>query len=141
MIVLDTSILSLAFRRRPEAAPESAEAVELRRLIRDDVPLGIPGIAAQELLSGVPAQRQFGELATHLEGFPLLLSGREEHVLGARIANACRASGVAVATIDCLIAAQTIHAGGLLFTTDADFGRMARHCDLQIYPGPAGVEG
>jgi predicted nucleic acid-binding protein len=38
--------------------------------------------------------------------------------------------------VDALIAAQTIGAGGALFTLDADFGRVARRSSLELYAAP-----
>ena len=59
MIVLDTSVLSLVFRRKAKAAVDPPAALALRRMIADDWPLGIPGIVLQELLSGVRTPTQF----------------------------------------------------------------------------------
>ena len=92
MIVLDTSILSLAFRRR----------------LRDE------------------------------DGFHILLASEAHHVRAAQIRNACRHHGLACSTIDALIAAQAIESGGRLFTTDADFQRIALHCPLELVDEGAG---
>ncbi len=53
MILVDPCVWSLAFRR-PRARVHTSPAVRrLRRLVDEDVPVGIPGIVLQELLSGV----------------------------------------------------------------------------------------
>ena len=132
MIVLDTSVLSAAFRRRKRTQAEPYAATLLRRLIGEDAPVGIPGIVLQELLSGIRASDQFDRLTTITRGFAILTADREHHVLAARLSNACRRTGVAATTIDCLIAAQTIAADGRLFTLDRDFRLMAPHCGLKL---------
>lgn len=130
MILLDTTILSLAFRRRRGEAAPPAEVSRLRHLIELDAPLAIPGIVYQEVLSGVRDQRQ--SLERLLEGFPLVLATQVHHLHAARLANACRRAGIAVSTPDCLIAATAAEEGADLFTLDADFARIARHWPLRL---------
>lgn len=134
MIVLDTSVLSLAFRRRRQVGHEPAPAIVLRQMIVDDWPLAVPGIVLQELLSGVRTSRQFHTLREQLQGLPVLLPDENQHLRAARITNACRGAGVSCSTVDALIAAQTIAAGGQLFTTDRGFEAVAPHCGLQLFP-------
>lgn len=67
-----------------------------------------------------------------MDGFPLLLARREDHLSAARISNACRRKGVSASTIDCLIAAQTISVKGELFTLDDDFELIASHTGLRL---------
>ncbi len=133
MIVLDTSVLSLVFRRPRKAGNRSPLAVVLRRMIVDDLPLVVPGIVLQELLCGVRSDKQFDTLQTHLLGFPLLLADESHHIRAAEIANTCRKAGVSCSTVDALIAAQTILERGQLFTTDRDFKAMASCCELRLY--------
>jgi len=134
LIVLDTSVLSAAFRRRTKIEKEPDVAALIKRLVREDVPLAIPGIVLQELLSGVRTDDQFERLQAVAEGFPVLTAERADHVVAAQVSNACRRAGVSATTIDCLIAAQTIVARGRLLTLDRDFGLMAPHCGLQLFP-------
>jgi predicted nucleic acid-binding protein len=133
LIVLDTSVLSLAFRRRRGDSVPPPAVTELAGLIQRDEPLGVPGIVLQELLSGVRTDEQFQRLADLMAGFPLLPTRREDHLAAARISNACRRKGASASTIDCLIAAQTISMKGELFTVDRDFGEIAEHTRLSLY--------
>lgn len=136
MILLDTSLLSLAFRRRP-SSHEPPAVTSFRRLVEADAPVAIPGIVLQELLSGVRTDTEVARLHTLLDGFSVILADRRDHVAAAGIANACRRHGVSVSTVDCLIAAQTTGRDAALFTLDADFERMRPHCDLRLFPvGP-----
>jgi len=132
MIVVDTSVLSLAFRRRARAQAEPSAARLLRRMVLEDIHVRVPGIVLQELLSGVRREAQFARLKSLVEGFPILAAERAHHVAAARISNACRRNGVATSAVDCLIAAQAVAADAPLFTTDEDFSRMAAHCRLRL---------
>jgi predicted nucleic acid-binding protein len=133
MILLDTTVLSLAFRRRRVAAEEPGPVRVLRDMVREDTPLAVPGIVMQELLSGIRADEQFHRLHDLLQGFPLVLAEAEDHLTASRISNACRRHGVSAAAVDCLIAAMAVVRRGRLFTLDEDFSSMARHCDLQLF--------
>lgn len=132
MIVLDTSILSLAFRRRRRTGNPPSVGV-LREMIAADVPLAVPGIVAQELLSGVRTDEQFRTIEKGLAGFPVLLAAERHHIRAARIINSCRSKGIACSTVDALIAALTTEEGGRLFTADADFRRIASCCELELF--------
>lgn len=140
MILLDTSVLSLAFRRRSGGEAEPQVAATLRRLVAEDAPMGVPGIVLQELLSGVRTVQEFDRLKGIMDGFPLVIARREDHLTVARIANACARKGVPTSTVDCLIAALAISRKAALFTLDADFARMAPLCGLTLFkvPGSGG---
>ena len=133
MILLDTTILSLAFRRRRAGLPEPAEVAALREKVRGKEPLGVPGIVLQELLSGVKGPSQFRELQGYLESFPVILAAREDHVAAAGLFNLCRGRGITLTLADCLIAAQAISRSAALWTLDSDFKRIARHCELKLF--------
>lgn len=132
MIVLDTSILSLAFRRRVRPLPEPREVGLFRRLVLAGEPMFLPGICLQEFLSGARAPEQARRLASVIEGFEVRPATEADHRLGAEIDAACRRLGVALTTVDALIAAQTIRARGRLFTLDADFLRIPRELGLRL---------
>ena len=133
MILIDTSVLSLAFRRRVKTSPEPPVVRTFRLLVEEDQPIAIPGIVLQELLSGVRTPGEFERLLQLVEGFPLVIATREHHVGAARIANACRQAGIAVSTVDCLIASMVVETESQLFTADNDFVRMAPHSGLQLF--------
>ena len=132
MILLDTSVLSLAFRRRRGGEAEPQAAATLRRLVAEDAPMGVPGIVLQELLSGVRTAQEFDRLKGIMDGFPLVIARREDHLTAARIANACARKGVPISTVDCLIAALAISRRAALFTRDTDFIRIAPHFGLTL---------
>jgi predicted nucleic acid-binding protein len=133
MILVDTSVWSVAFRRRSSEVKEPIEACMLRELIEADEDLALPGIVLQEILSGIREEVQFEKLKEILSGFPRILASEQTHIEAARIANICRSKGVAVSTVDCLIAAHAIELGARLFTGDKDFIYMADHCGLRLF--------
>lgn len=135
MIVLDTSVLSLALRRR-DASP-TPEASSLARMIEDGEDVAIPGIVLQELLSGIRESSVVQRLRQRLEAFPVLLATTADHVRAAEFVNRARANGVAITTVDALIAAIAVNRGGRLFTVDSDFGRLANLCGLELLDRPA----
>jgi predicted nucleic acid-binding protein len=108
-------------------------ALALKQLIGRDAPLFVPGIVCQELLSGIREPAHFARMQRILEGFPFLLATKEEHVLAARVANACRKAGIATTTPDCLIAATTIVHDAWLLTTDRDFELISQHSELRLF--------
>lgn len=132
MILVDTSVWSLAFRRRRSGLKEPDEARVLRELIEADEDVALPGIVLQEILSGIREEAQFERLKEILSGFPRILASERTHIEAAQIANLCRNKGVAVSTVDCLVAAQAIEHGAQLFTGDKDFIYMADHCGLKL---------
>jgi len=134
LIVLDTSVLSLAFRRRHLGLPSASDIrLEIERMIEQDWPLLVPGVVLQELLSGVREAAEFTRLRAVMGGFLVVTATIADHLAAANIANACRTKGIAASTIDCLIAAQAIGAGYSLFTLDEDFRRIATCCSLVLW--------
>lgn len=133
MIVIDTSVLSLAFRRRTKPGPELPVVRVFRRLVEEDQPVVIPGIVLQEVLSGVRAEDDFARLLDILGGFPIAAASKAHHVAAAKISNACRQSGISASAVDCLIAAMAVETKAKLLTVDEDFSHMARHGDLHLY--------
>lgn len=133
MILLDTTILSLAYRRHHKIEPEPPAIEILRQIILDDVPLAVPGIVLQEVLSGVRTEAQFERLKRLLEAFPIMTAEPRHHVLAAKIANACRRKEVATSTVDCLIAALATSIDASLFTLDENFVRMVPLCGMKLF--------
>ncbi len=132
MIVVDTSVWSLALRRRRNSGDAPAAARLLMSLIRDGQPVALPGVVMQELLSGLRHQAQFNRLRTLLEPYPLLLAEAAGHTLAAEISNACRQNGVQAGTVDALIVATTIRVNGTLLATDRDYADIAEHASFSL---------
>lgn len=133
MIILDNSLLSLAYRRRWREHGEPTEVTYFRKLVSKGADFGVPGIVLQELLSGLRPESEVKRLRGYLQRFQILLATEDDHVGAARIANACRGRGATVAAVDCLIASQTIRTGGALWTLDRDFAVIAQHSSLTLF--------
>jgi predicted nucleic acid-binding protein len=81
VILVDTSVWSIAFRRRRSESNEASEARVLRKLIEADAEIALPGIVLQELLSGIREKAQFARLEEILAGFPLILATQPTHII------------------------------------------------------------
>jgi predicted nucleic acid-binding protein len=136
VILFDTSVLSRVFRRKSPGAEERRLQAVFDDLMASDVPLGMPGIVLQEVLSGIRTQRQFVDLSAKLlAGFAIVPEGVSEHVEAARLKNVCLGKGLNLSGIDCLIAACASVGGHELFTVDEDFATIAKHSPLKLFKG------
>jgi predicted nucleic acid-binding protein len=136
VILFDTSVLSRVFRRRHPGAEERRLQAVFAELMTSDVPLGLPGIVLQEVLSGIRSQREFSDLAAKLlAAFAVVPEGVPEHVEAARVKNACLGKGLNLSGVDCLIAACAITGNHQLFAVDDDFEAIALHAPLKLFRG------
>lgn len=129
-VVVDTSVWSLALRRRKSEG--HAEAALLRRLIEDGEDIYLLGIILQEILQGVREPSDFASLREHLEAFPTIEVAREDYVKAAALKNRLLRKGVQASTVDALIASVSISYECRLFTADKDFTRIASHSALKL---------
>jgi predicted nucleic acid-binding protein len=136
VILLDTSVLSRVFRRRRPGPEERRLQLVFDEMMASDLPLGLPGVVLQEVLSGIRSDRQFKELtAKLLAAFTVVPEGIPEHIEAARIKNVCLGKGLNVSGVDCLIAACAIAGNHELFAVDEDFDAIARHTPLRLFRG------
>ncbi len=134
-VLVDTSVLSLAFRRsRPEllAAADRAVVDRLRRLSTDD-DVALIGAIRQEALSGLKTPAQFDRIRSVLDGFRCLPTDVADHDVAAEAFNRCRSRGIAGGPIDMLICASATRHGLPVFTVDPDFGRYATVLPVRLY--------
>ena len=122
-VLVDTSIWSLALRRQRHAPQPWQQAVtqDLSDLIGDGR-AAIIGPVRQELLSGIAQPKQFASLLQSLRAFPDIAIRTDDWEHAARIANACRSSGIAGSTVDFLLCAVAIGNDMELFTADRPGG-------------------
>lgn len=138
MIIVDTSVLSRAFRRRRSGPDESTVQRALQELMASELPLGLPGVVLQEILSGIRSERQFEDLREMLlASFTILPATVSDHVEAARLKNTCERQGLNVSGIDCLIAVCAITGNHELLAVDDDFPAIARHAPLKMYQATA----
>jgi len=129
-IIVDTSVWSLALRRRTR--PEDASVAALRELIGDGL-IVMLGSVRQEILSGVRSKEQFQLLRDHLRAFPDEALRTEDYERAAEFFNDCRRKGVQGSNTDFLICAAAANRGHAIFTTDRDFQRFRDAIDITLF--------
>jgi predicted nucleic acid-binding protein len=118
-VIVDTSVWSLALRRR--TPPNSSPAVALlRNLIADDR-VALLGAIRQEILSGVRSSEQFTHLRDYLRAFPDLELVTQDYEIAAEFFNTCRTNGIQGSNTDFLICAVAYRRSYSILTTDNDF--------------------
>jgi predicted nucleic acid-binding protein len=134
MILVDTSIWSLALRRKSAdlSAREKSLTLALAELIRDGRAQLI-GLVRQELLSGIREPEKFDQLRNHLRAFDDVRLDPSDYEEAAQIHNRCRSRGVAGSAIDFLICAVAARRRWQIFTTDSDFDRYQKVLGLELY--------
>jgi len=129
-VLVDTSVWSLAFRRKqPDDIVE-----KLVDLIHASLVVMI-GPVRQELLSGIPNNKEFNDLKSRLEHFDDLPITTSDYEKAAEFYNICRSCGVQGSHVDFLICAVAANNNLRIFTTDKDFEQYAKHLPIQIFKG------
>ena len=73
MIFVDTSVWSLAFRRKQDQA-DIPVINQLKALIEKDELLAVPGIVLPELLTGLKEEPQFNRMYKLITGFSIVMA-------------------------------------------------------------------
>lgn len=133
-VLVDTSIWSLALRRRP--AVRDANVAELEELIKE-LRVQMIGPVRQEILSGIRSKSQFAKLRETLRAFPDLTLTSEDHELAAEYFNAGRRRGIQGSNTDFLICALASRYEMPIFTTDRDFTLFRRHLPIKLHTARA----
>ena len=134
-VLVDTSVWSLAFRRKPVDLNSMEQSLvhELRDLIHQDR-AQLLGPVRQEVLSGIKNSDQFEKLRSVLRPFrdePLEL---EDYEMAAMASNRCRSKGIAMSAVDALLCAVALRKNLVIFTTDSDFKNYSRVLTLKLHP-------
>lgn len=130
MVLVDTSVWSLALRRRQ--TDSVAEAQELARLI-NDMRVQLIGPIRQEILSGIKSEAHYRALREQLRAFPDLPLNSDDFEYAAELFNIARARGIQGSNTDFLICAVAIRHAMTIFTTDNDFRRFSNHIPIKLY--------
>ena len=131
-VLVDTTIWSLALRRRNPKTSEKVLIDELAELIQELRAVLIAPIR-QEVLSGISDTKSFDIVGNHLEPFDDLTIDGGDYVEAARMFNACRGKGVQGSHVDFLICAVSKKHSAPVFTIDMEFSNYAKHIDLQLH--------
>ena len=124
-LLVDTSVWSLALRRRPSAILSGDErrlVAELSEAIRDGRVVMI-GPIRQEILSGIKESAQFAKLRTTLAAFRDEPIDTADYENAARGYNLCRAQGMQCGPVDILICAVAAQRKWSVLANDALLNR------------------
>jgi predicted nucleic acid-binding protein len=130
-VVVDTSVWSLALRRRGGALP-SPLAAELASLVNDGRVV-LLGAIRQEILSGVRDRAQFERLRDHLRAFSDLELAAEDYEEAALLFTRCRREGIQGSNTDFLICSVALRRDLSIFTTDGDFRHFGRVLPIALH--------
>jgi hypothetical protein len=133
-VLVDTSVWSLALRRKPEelTAPERLIVDELADLTREGR-VRVIGLVRQELLSGIRTAAQYEKLRLALRAFPDVPIETKDYEAAARASNDCRAVGIVASVVDALICQVALGRKWNIFTTDPDFKAYARVLPIKLH--------
>lgn len=129
-VLVDTSVWSLALRRRSGATHRAA--TELAELISDGR-VAIIGPIRQELLSGIRLRQDFERLRGHLRDFPDTPLLSEDFERAAEHFTTCRARGIQGSNTDFLMSAISERTRFPILTTDEDFRTFAKVLPIELY--------
>ena len=131
-VLVDTSVWSLALRKRPKTNEEEQVVSELSELIREMRVIMI-GPIRQELLSGISDEGTFKTLKEKLRAFEDQELSTEHFELAAAFSNKCRQAGVQGSHTDFLICAFSALSNCEIFTLDKDFDLYTKHTTIRLH--------
>jgi len=129
-LFVDTSVWSLAMRHDGK---DDVDEVQALVAALTDGRVVTTGLVLQELLQGFHGPRARGRIVERFAAVPLVTPDRLDHIAAADLRNDCRRRGIAVTTVDALIAQLCIRHDLTLLTTDRDFARIAKHRALVLW--------
>jgi predicted nucleic acid-binding protein len=130
LILVDTSVWIDFFSSSLGPAGQ-----ELRRMIEESEPFALTGVVVTEILQGLT--RNANRIEHYLSMWDILdPQGFSTYREAAAIFRLARSKGIALTTIDTLIAAIALENRAVLFTLEKDFSRIARISALRLYPLP-----
>ena len=124
-VLVDTSVWSLALRRRDAASlsPEEQKLkADLAQALQDGRVVMI-GLIRQELLSGMKEPAQYDRVKAALDAFLDEPIGRADHEYAARLYNECRSHGCEAGPVDMLICSVAVRRGWQVLSSDAALNR------------------
>ncbi|MCW7466050.1 PIN domain-containing protein [Leptospira levettii] len=129
-LLIDTSVWSEALRRKNKSV--NSEDTFLYQIIKNEEEIFLTGIILQEILTGIKNQKLFDDINNQLRFFNFVTPTNKDHILAAQLRNDLAKKGLAVASIDVLIAQIAISNNLTLATYDSDFEKIADHSKLKI---------
>jgi predicted nucleic acid-binding protein len=131
-ILVDTSVWSLALRKKTLTVQEKVVVEELIELIREFRVVMI-GPVRQELLSGISEKDKFEKLKEKLSSFIDIDLNTKDYEKASELYNICRKKGIQGSHIDFLICAAAINRNCGIFTTDNDFQKFSNAIPVKLH--------
>lgn len=130
-ILVDTSVWSMAFRKKILEADEQKLLEFLISLIRKRHVIMI-GPIRQEILSGISDTNKFIQLRDDLESFSDFEISTTDYEMAAEFYNRCRSKGIQGSQIDYLICSVARNNNFSILTLDKDFQNYKKYVDIDI---------
>jgi predicted nucleic acid-binding protein len=129
---VDTSVWSLAFRKKSPTEDEKRIINELKELIRE-LRVVLIGPIRQELLSGISNEIKFQSLKDKMRAFDDLVITTQDYEYAAKIYNDCRKNGIQGSQVDYLICSVAESNNISIFSTDKDFTNYNQVIELKLH--------
>lgn len=128
-IIVDTSIWSLALRRKKK---QSFSEVKILESLIDNQRICMLGPIRQEILSGIKDNKQFVQLKDILNAFDDFNITTKDYEKAAEFFNLCRGKGIQGSNTDYLICAVSSNNRFPIFTSDKDFEIYSKHLPITL---------
>ena len=130
-VLVDTSVWSLALRKKEHSSAESNYVHHLAEAIRD-LRIVMIGPIRQEILSGLSDEKKYEDLRQKMSIFPDHPVETYEYELAAKFNNECRRHGIQGSHVDYLICAVAQNNAFPIFTLDKDFIQYQEYVGIQL---------
>ena len=132
LVLVDTSVWSLALRKKTLSPDQERMVGELVELIKE-LRVILIGPIRQELLSGISNDLVFHKLKDKLNAFDDTVLDTADYIRAAEISNTCRKHGVQGSYTDFLLCSVASNHGFAIFTTDQDFTHFKECVDIKLH--------
>ena len=119
-IIVDTSVWSMALRKKKLSENETKLKHYLEQKIRDSQVIMI-GAIRQEILCGISDEERFEKLKNALDAFSDFEVEENDYIDAARFYNKCRSKGIQGSMTDFLICSVANHNNFSILSLDNDF--------------------
>ena len=130
-VLVDTSVWSLAFRKKTKTEHDIALINHLSQIIRD-LRVVLIGPIRQEILSGISNESKFIEMQNTLSVFPDWPIETKDYELAAKFFNECRKHGIQGSHIDYLICSLASNNHFSILTLDDEFTLYKKHTGILL---------
>jgi predicted nucleic acid-binding protein len=138
MVLVDTTVWSMTFRRKRETldiAQEKARLALAGLISANEAAL--PVAVRQEMSSGLRERAQYERLRELLRALPDVPLEREDYEEAGQVCNTCRSRGMAGNSVDFLICAVSARRDWPILTFDREFLGYASCLPLRIHSASA----